>query len=1486
MGAPLTDLFFSRAAEVRRQAEMQRAAEERRFIKVEEEKQGLLADPSLMHKAVADVVNQYSPSAVAKPKQGKFLYDTDAVESVKSDDDPTKGVSQVVAEQYRQLLAHPGMQGKSKEEILGRVIDQNMLVGEEGNTLLEKAYRYKRSEDAGWFSESTKDIPGYRAWLEDTQAQELIDEKNDSMFTAGNMAVAVGVGAGVGAFTGGPVGAALGALTGAAGELLAAPARKMVRKTEWYRGQMASDDWVDKVQAWTGEASVDAGLSAIATKGVMKGLANAGDKAFKGLEGVLSGKSPSMFDGVYEGPKIRKLLEYVPEADFEAANWLNKAIASPTARNLIKYDNEMKKLLPWEGGDKLDVPLRSSKAMPAIDALLKGADTQEEIAKIKPLLVGLSNRASTAGVKRITADAGKETPGSALMKIESEEGLERAFNHPLGPAQGAIKSLEDQNAIVYLNDTLGRSEAMSKWRFEFDRKLSIAEAPIKAMRTPSVKITEDVADYDAFLKTRRLNDAELDNMGDVKEFYDHVDTMNGKITPSYVLQHAARRSKTASPETVKDVTEFIEEAGPTLEKNLLADPPVENLAERLPRMDSPVRVGRAIPKGQITKEINSLSKGLFDETDMQFLDEWLPKQTMYEAASRTPAGVVKAVMKTEGVGPQEAVKIATGWRDSSKAAAGKNWGKFVSGLAAFGVGLGAIEAFDPQKAEAGIWSSIVGAATKEARYAAMGSLMAKGLISKTVETETEMGAQHWMRGMKEGVKEAAKSFRENIGKAGSGAQFGVMTPYQGFEAVLKTGEKKSINPAVYLVSHVAAATRNAKNANKVVQNILAEAGVKTARKEIQKAMDPLADLMIASSKYDVTKARIAQLEKRIVTIDKKLGKDLKKKQRLNYENDKVLIREKMAKLAEEEVSLQGSNEKFVGAYDQVVKGLAEKHASVRISLLLDDVAGGEKYPWLQSMVTYDDKVAAGKIRKLLDQYQVRLAERKVPVIKDGYLPHVPHPLVSDAMYARMAENEAIPGVAFAKFYSRTKNSRSLMPDITATMEYYTRDVEKRIQFKDFWKGPEGWKKVMLDPVVQANYGLKKAFQNLYEGSKPQSHTWGNRLANGYTELEVFHKLFLNPSAGLKHLVKVSSDFISAGGSNFASAVPQTLRHMGRSAVHNMPASVKKGLRYLGVDEKKFARNLADDFADSMMASSAARTYALDLGIENQDEIFSSAHQMVKKINNFGASWITGAEFFDRSMSINSALSMAIKKGMTVDQALYGGYDLILKNNFLGGEFNSKLMNNPKFRALMMFQATPAKIMERRLVNSYKTLRSMKEFGSGMKAVIKDRGWEGVIQDFKEFRTGMYAMESEVKANLFADTLFAETDFFGTPIFQQTIRDIALIAAATYGGHSAGLSLYHHFFHIPYLSTQTDDPTLAFSPGVNAVLDGYKTYANKEDPDFIGTEIMRKWLGKQGPFPNIASKMMRLSENDIPEIYQTGNEKGYLKYFFSVPGYEK
>ena len=149
-------------------------------------------------------------------------------------------------------------------------------------------------------------------------------------------------------------------------------------------------------------------------------------------------------------------------------------------------------------------------------------------------------------------------------------------------------------------------------------------------------------------------------------------------------------------------------------------------------------------------------------------------------------------------------------------------------------------------------------------------------------------------------------------------------------------------------------------------------------------------------------------------------------------------------------------------------------------------------------------------------------------------------------------------------------------------------------------------------------------------------------------------------------------------------------------------------------------------------------------------------------------------------------------------------------------------------------------------------------------------------------------QSELKANLIIDTLNSETDFFGTPIVKQFLMDALTIGAFTYGGTSVGLNLQDHFFHIPFLSTQSRDgkAELAVSPVVSGVMQGYNAWKKRGDSeDFLLSQVMRKWLGPYGPLPRTLEKAVRLSNDDIPEIYRKGGGNEYLKYLFSIPGNE-
>jgi hypothetical protein len=236
--------------------------------------------------------------------------------------------------------------------------------------------------------------------------------------------------------------------------------------------------------------------------------------------------------------------------------------------------------------------------------------------------------------------------------------------------------------------------------------------------------------------------------------------------------------------------------------------------------------------------------------------------------------------------------------------------------------------------------------------------------------------------------------------------------------------------------------------------------------------------------------------------------------------------------------------------------------------------------------------------------------------------------------------------------------------------------------------------------------------------------------------------------------------------------------------------------------------------------------------------------------------------------------------MTVEQAYYSNLDLILKNNFLGREQNPAWLRNPKFRALLIFQATPYKILERRLTTAIRTGRSIRSMGKTIFENTKTaEGRELLRRDMKNLWSYMKDAERETKANVFIDAILNETDVFGNPMLNQFAKEVAVVGAALGAGAYAGVNLKHHFFHIPFISGYTQEPTLQFSPGTMAAIRGWHDWKKRDDLDdeFLFTKVMKNWL-PNGPIPTIFHKMDRLTDNDIPDIYQDSK----FKYFFAIP----
>ena len=809
----------------------------------------------------------------------------------------------------------------------------------------------------------------------------------------------------------------------------------------------------------------------------------------------------------------------------------------------------------------------------------------------------------------------------------------------------------------------------------------------------------------------------------------------------------------------------------------------------------------------------------------------------------------------------------------------------------------------------GVVGAVKVSAETAARKAALVAESARlGYVARSVEKgQTVLGSDNIQHGIVMKAEDSLKIVHENLRKGtGAGVQYSLMSPYQAMEALFKTAAGKLINPAVHLASFVTAGARNRDNALRVATNILSEANIKGVPNQVKEATSHLVPLGAKAAEADVTNALLKSATTRLENFTAKLAKATSEDEIIAFNADIAGEQQNIGKLKANAEKLSNSVKDYHDNWIATMQKLTNDPVmgpSVRVSLALEDPTR-TLYPWLKGL-TRGEEVAVGKLRGLSDQYQVRLKERGIGTL-DNYLHHAPHPEMSK-LYASGLE-DLLGGAPFQKFFSRTENSKALLPDISYTMNHYITDIEPRLQNHDFWKR-SGWDKVRESTVVQANPGLKRAFDNLYEGAKPVEQTWGNIAASKYSEFEAVQKLFLSPSAGLKHLVKMSADIASVGPSVWVKSLPETAGYLTRKLLNRTwgvnPNSIRDGLAKFGIKSDRFGRQIMDDYMDSAIMSGNMRKYMMDMGVESQEQIFNSAKKLWDKTQDVGSVWINLAELADRATSVSSALQMAGKKGMTVDQAMYGTYDLILKNNFLFGQFNPSWLNNPKIRAFLMFQATPFKIFERRGVVAQRALMNTNQLSSGLSEMLTtgmDKSTATTIQkmfgsaegrakvkaDLFNMNKYMREGQSELKSNLFIDTLRQETDFFGTPIMRQLLTDIVTVGAMTYGGAQAGMSLSDHFFHVPFVSTQSEPghPEFAVSPLASGVMQGYAAWKAREpNEDFQLNKITERWLGKDGPLPMTLQKIHRLSTDDIPEIYKKGGDSAYLKYFFGIPGHD-
>ncbi len=731
-----------------------------------------------------------------------------------------------------------------------------------------------------------------------------------------------------------------------------------------------------------------------------------------------------------------------------------------------------------------------------------------------------------------------------------------------------------------------------------------------------------------------------------------------------------------------------------------------------------------------------------------------------------------------------------------------------------------------------------------------------------------------------GVNTKAKGFAHGIER--------ILSPYARGNVHYKVGA----NPAVHLSHMQASAGVNTSNAFQAFENIMRDVkGGKTAAREIIQEFAPLAEKYSGVVEaHNVWTTKVRQGEKAIAALEKSL-----KKKNINPEDVASITRRKdalEAELAEFRKGLTESEpefQKYLAEHDVLLKSAAQKYPSTRVFLAAEDTAEHEYYPWLKPLLTSEEKVAATHLKAMMKTYEESIVAQGMNVITERpYMHYSWHPSWKEASAAKYAERIGvdlpITTVPFNRFHSRTLNARPLVPDAWHSIQSYVPLAEKTLGWNQFWnkngKRGESWYHHMRSSTVQSNPKLRSMWNAIYDASIPAQQTEVDKWANRYFQFEVFRLLGGSPSVAYKHLFKLTGTYASSGAveaaAHFGEAAGAITRQWRNDPLIKGIAS-KLGLK--PGKEGKFYDDALRTYIHQAKRSNILDDY--DLRPPTQ---LGWLDNMVQNINHHAGFMTSGIEGFDRAHQFLTASSMAAKRGLTARDASYAIYDGILKNNFIGGVLNPAWAKSPTTRALMLFQTTAFKILERRLITGMQTGRALSEV---MKSV-KGTSWtyDKVLSEMKTLKDFMIKGEYEFKKGIITDALATQRDFLGQYSVRQAMREMIYGGIILSGGAAMGHDYSHHLFHLPFLGTSQDgEPLVGMSPIARAAWDtAHGKKFGEEVSDFgLAGDFLNNWFRSQGPIPQMLNKTLNIKADDIPEIYR---EEGFLpkefRYFFAIP----
>lgn len=1531
----LSERIISQALAGSRTREGYFAKQERERERKLEKRTDLLARPDLLQKRVADTAQMLSLSN-KKLNIRRYGSKLEALEA-QSEGTPQEGFASELYTEYTKALQNPEHFDMSDRQLLASVTEGLMrMPDEKGKTRLDDARRYKWEADTGLgnlfgiFGEdkSVRKFPGHEEWVEKEKAKP-----RDEWHTGPVEAAAMGAGWTTALMAGSaaigragfkiphPAAKIVGAALIAIPEFMAIDAvRNVLHKTEWARAREGS--WKAYVPATIGLVGGGVGVRKVITSSIKK----AAEKSVfsKGVTELLM-KDPTAANAIRAGEaqKIAKTAqgevdrvmskyitrEEVLKSQFRVAEDYLEGVKRTNIDELTARISRGQ-VLPTAGG--ADVGGITMKRM--LDPFIKGLDvggTARPLSK-KEIAGVYTKGLDTAGVRaaervtkrtresrEILLDSFQEASGRAkpitrktaakiFTKELSDEGTEVALKkaEKTGDLKGAIV---EQKRVRELAKKQKVSPEKSKITVSGERAVARKKKKLQdkisedISRMPEVKGIELIKERQkALVKAGKIKPLkERKEVGKVtaetvpesevigKEFRDTISLEGAGLSKAY-QGDVEKYMGGIADDTVGDLVDLFKDSGKLFGVGALAVGATALLGSKEVEASTLVKIGLKAGKELIKKG---------EKKSVKFIG-------MQERVKKPSFPLVNELDTMTTVAYNPAKHKMVNLPEYEKAVK-------ITGLALFG-SLSLASLFPPDSAEAAGLSQL-GVKIPKAAAAIFDKAKTKAAMHKLAMEMKDAELLHIpiAKGAKEvkyvqstisTAKVAVEKSKNLIGNIkAKKTPFGrwitsKLSPYTVSNLL------HEVSPMPEVGNLQSAIGNNVSNFIIATGNILRDVPglVKKGTAEtIEKAMNPLAKKYSSEvAAYSSVKFQLEKLEKPLKKLYKALKKEGGEKHRLAIEK----IEEKRASLLVAKEELGPIFVRYTKDWEKQVKGLALKEPTTRVALACEDTAEFVKYPWLAPLMKPEEKEAVVWTKNIFESYKDRMVKAGHDVIEGPYCHHAKHPEWMDKGAKEVLERFSLEStsIPYTKFFHRSKYSRMMMPDINYTMQRYLMDAERRIQWGKFWgkDQKDSWYTHRRWINTYGSEQQKEFWQRLTDTAVPPAQTKVNEIANMYSSFEVARLLSFSGSVALKHYFKNIGTMSTMGVRNFASHLPEAVITAARGA-KNTP-EMKSIYKLLGIKSSKGKRKVFDEVADSFITQVHRMNMVADLDLEamipRKAGFFKAFAEGMQKINQWGSIPVRMIESVDRHHTILAAWEAAAKQGMTSQQAIYGIYNNILRLNFLSGACNPEWVRNPITRAIFLFQNTAFKLMERRLVVGYRTGKDVKT----AIGVIGHQNIQKTLSEMAEIGKTMLGAERQLKQNMIFDALTSTKGFFGTPVIKQAMTEAIIAGTIITGGAAAGMNLWPQVWHLPFLKHGAKDPTLAVNPLINAI---FRTKGEREEAeeygiekDFMITAMAKNWIRGSGYLPQTANKLLRISKQDIPEIY-AGSK---WSYFFSVP----